>query len=90
MTTRYHRHPDLRLTELAGEGVVLHLGDRRYFTVNGTGLAILRALEAPGDFAAVVAAVLAEFDVAPEVAESTARAFLDQCVAANVIRAEPA
>jgi hypothetical protein len=90
VTIRYHRHPDLRLTELAGEGVVLHLGDKRYFTVNATGLAILNALEVPGDFEAVVAAVLAEFDVDQALAETTARAFLEQCVVANVVRAESA
>ena len=33
---RYQRHPDLRLTALEGEGVVLHLKERRYFTVNET------------------------------------------------------
>ena len=40
--TRYQRHPDLRLTALEGEGVVLHLKERRYFTVNETGLVLER------------------------------------------------
>ena len=41
MTTVYTRHADLRLTAVDDEGVVLHLGSLRYFTVNETGLTIL-------------------------------------------------
>lgn len=84
--TQFHRHSDLRLTELAGEGVVLHLGERRYFTVNETGLAILNALEQPRTFDQLVASVLEEFDVEQDVAEQTTRAFLDHCVNAKVVR----
>jgi hypothetical protein len=87
MNEQYHRHADLRLTELAGEGVVLHLGERRYFTVNETGLAILNALEQPRTFDEIVASILQEFDVENDVAEQTTRAFLDRCVGANLIRA---
>lgn len=88
MTQRYSRHPDLRLTALAGEGVVLHLGSRRYFTVNETGLAILEALQEPREFNELVAAVCAEFEVTVEVARETTEAFLAQCLEAAVIRAD--
>jgi hypothetical protein len=88
MTERYSRHPDLRLTALAGEGVVLHLGSRRYFTVNDTGLTILEALLEPRTFAELVAAVRAEFEVEEDVATETTRAFLAHCKEANVIRVE--
>ena len=44
---RYARHPDLRLTALEGEGVALHLGTRRYYSVSESGLDILEALAAP-------------------------------------------
>ena len=47
MTTVYSRHADLRLTAVDDEGVVLHLGSLRYFTVNETGLTILKALTEP-------------------------------------------
>ena len=87
MSEQYHRHADLRLTELAGEGVVLHLGERRYFTVNETGLTILNALEKPRSFDEIVASVLEEFDVEADVAEQTTRAFLDRCMSANLVRA---
>lgn len=85
MTGTFHRHGDLRLTELAGEGVVLHLGEQRYFTVNATGLAILNSLAEPCTFDELVAVVLDEFEVSPEMARDTTRAFVQQCVDANVV-----
>lgn len=86
MNGTFHRHTDLRLTELAGEGVVLHLGERRYFTVNETGLTILNALAEPRTFDELVAAVLDEFEVEPELARQTTTGFLQQCIDANVVR----
>ena len=44
MSERYLRHPDLRLADVEGDGVVLHLGTRRYFSVSESGLALLKAL----------------------------------------------
>ena len=90
MNERYHRHADLRLTALAGEGVVLHLGSKRYFTVNETGLTILTALEQPKTFEELVAAVCAEFDVDAAQAAETTGVFLDQCLKAEVIRVDGA
>ncbi len=88
MTQRYTRHPDIRLTALAGEGVVLHLGSRRYFTVNETGLSILNALEQPSTFDQLVAAVCAEFDVDETTASATTLAFVDHCIQSDVIRTD--
>ena len=88
MTQRYTRHPDLRLTELAGEGVVLHLGSRRYFTVNETGLTILNTLEQPSTFDELVAAVCAEFEVELAVATETTQAFVTHCLQTDVIRTD--
>ena len=84
---RYLRHPDLRLTALEGEGVVLHLRSRRYFSVNETGLAILEALKQPRTFDELVAAILSEYDVTPEAAAETTRGFLDHCLATAVVEA---
>ena len=39
--TRYRRHPELRLTALEGEGVALHLGTRRYYSVSESGVDLL-------------------------------------------------
>jgi hypothetical protein len=83
--TRYLRHPDLRLTALEGEGVVLHLRSRRYFSVNETGLVVLEALKQPRTFDELVAAILAEYDVTPEAAAATTREFLDHCLVTAVV-----
>ncbi len=82
---RYHRHPDLRLTALEGEGVVLHLKERRYFTVNETGLALLEALKQPRTLEELVNGLLEEYEVTPEAARATTTAFLKQCTDAAVV-----
>jgi hypothetical protein len=88
MTVAFRRHPDLRLTSLEGEGVVLHMGARRYFTVNETGLTLLEAMVHPRTFDELVEAVLAEYEVdRPKAVEST-QAFLDHCRAANLLVTE--
>jgi hypothetical protein len=76
---RYRRHPDLRVTALDHEGVVLHLGTHRYFTVNATGLTLLEALAQPRTLDELVAALVAEYEVAASEAADTAKAFLTQC-----------
>lgn len=83
--SRYQRHPDLRLTALEGEGVVLHLKERRYFTVNETGLVLLEALKEPRSVSELVAALLAEYEVSDATARETTRAFLAQCLDAAVV-----
>lgn len=86
---RYLRHPDVRLTALEGEGVVLHLHSRKYFSVNETGLVLLDALKQPCTFDQLVAAILDEYDVTLETATDTTRSFLDHCLAAAVVNAVP-
>ncbi len=86
--TVYTRHPDLRLTAVDNEGVVLHLGSLRYFSVNETGLTILNALEQPRTLAELVAAVTEEYDVTADVADATTREFVELCVEAKLLRTE--
>jgi len=86
--TRYRPHPDLRLTALEGEGVVLHLGTRRYFTVSETGLAILEALKTPRSLEEIVASLQERYDVTAEHARSSAEAFLDRCLSAQLVTRE--
>jgi hypothetical protein len=81
----YRRHPDLRLASLEGEGVVLHLRERRYFSVSETGLVLLEALKEPRTFGALVEGLLAEYEVDSETAVATTRAFLEQCLASAVV-----
>lgn len=84
--SRYRRHPDIRLTSLEDEGVVLHLGEKRYFTVNETGLVLLEALKSPRSFAELVAELMKEYEVSEETAAETTRAFLDHCMATAVVQ----
>jgi hypothetical protein len=81
----YRRHPDLRLTSLEGEGVVLHLLERRYFSVSETGLVLLEALKQARTFDQLVEGLLSEYEVERDTAVSTTRAFLDQCLASAVV-----
>ena len=88
MTTWYARHPDLRLTAIDGEGVVLHLGSRRYFSVNETGVTILDALTAPRTLDELIASVTGEYEVTAVAAEQSVREFLDRCREAQLIKAD--
>ena len=88
MTTVYSRHADLRLTAVDDEGVVLHLGSLRYFTVNETGLTILQAHEQPRTITELVKAVTDAYEVSDDVAEQTTREFVDRCVEAKLLLAE--
>lgn len=82
---RYSRHPDLRVTALAGEGVVLHLGTRRYYTVSESGLLILEALAKPSTEAELVAAVLDHYAVDLDQATRSVTAFLARCRATGFL-----
>ena len=75
---RYARHHDLRLTALEGEGVVLHLGTRRYYTVSESGLDLLEALRTPQSLADLVGVLTAKYAVSAADAESATRAFVEQ------------
>lgn len=86
MTSRYRLHPDLRLTALAGEGVALHLGSRRYFTVNGTGLDLLEALKTPRTVEDLVEVLCGRYEVSAEQARASAEAFLERCRAAGLLQ----
>ena len=86
---RYRCHADLRITALEGEGVVLHLGERRYFSVNDTGLTLLEAAREPRTFDQLVASLVAEYEVSEAEAAATTRQFLDQCLESRVMLEEP-
>jgi Coenzyme PQQ synthesis protein D (PqqD) len=85
MTKWYSRHPDVRLTELEGEGVVLHLGSRTYFSINETGLFLFNALEGQRTLDELVGLLLAEYDVDHVEATTTASAFLQDCEEAGLV-----
>jgi hypothetical protein len=86
VTVRYQRHPNVRVTALEGEGVVLHLDDRRYFTVNATGLTLLEELTEPRTVDDLVAALVREYAVGEKQAALTVEAFLGECTARSVVQ----
>ncbi len=88
MTTRFARHAELRLTVIGNEGIALHLGTRRYYTVSESGVTILETLAAPSTMDEVVGRLTEVFDVAPAEAEKAARAFLEQGQRAGLVTVE--
>ena len=88
MTRRYARHPDLRLTALEGEGVALHLGTRRYYTVSESGLDLLEALAMPRTLEELVAVLTAKYEVTVEQAAVTTREFLEHGLRSGVLTME--
>ena len=88
MTATYVCSPDIRVTELEGEGIVLHLANRRYFTVSSSGLLILNALKKEQTFDHVVDLLLTTYDVSREEASETASTFLAECRAHGMVIVE--
>jgi hypothetical protein len=85
MTMRYRRHPSVRVTALDQEGVALHLETHRYFTLNGTGFALLDALDEPRTIPELGERLTAAYDVTVPEAERAARAFVAQCLDRGVV-----
>jgi coenzyme PQQ synthesis protein D (PqqD) len=85
---RYRRHPELRVAALEDEGVVLHLGTRRYFTVSESGLALLEALAAPRTVHELIAFLLDRYDLTADRAAATVNQFLDRCRGAELLATE--
>jgi coenzyme PQQ synthesis protein D (PqqD) len=85
MTVRYRPHPELRLSSLEGEGVVLHLGSRRYFTVSKTGLVILEALSTPRTLDELVTVIVERYEVGRDHATASVLGFLERCREADLI-----
>lgn len=60
---------DVVVAHLDEESVLLHVGTRRYFRLNGTAAAIWRGIEAGADEAALVDSLVARFEVDRDEAE---------------------
>jgi hypothetical protein len=88
MSERYMRHPDVRLADVEGDGVVLHLGSRRYFSVSESGLVLLQALEAPQTVADLTRVLEDQYEVTTEQAEASVRQFLETCRTADLLVVE--
>ncbi|MDQ7041762.1 MAG: PqqD family protein [Rhodothermus sp.] len=76
---RYEPDPRVNFTRFdEGEGVLLHLETRSYYTLNATGVFIWEQLEAGRQTVEeVVEALVSSYEVGREVAERQVRAFLE-------------
>ena len=88
MTARYRRRDDIRVAALDTDGVVLHLGSRRYFTVSETALALLQELSAPRTVEELVTFLRSRYDVTPDHATTSVREFLKRCQLADMVMLE--
>jgi hypothetical protein len=89
MSRRVIPDPDAILTELDdGEAVLLHLGSRKYFSLNKTGLEIWRLLGERLTPDAVGERLHATYDITPEHARSSVSDLMDGLLEAGLVRLE--
>ena len=86
MSRMYVRHPDVRLTGIEGEGIVLHLGSRKYYSVSATGLDLLEWLIEPRSLEDLVQLLTDKYDVAVDEALRSTQDFLRQGLQDGVVR----
>lgn len=77
------------MTRLDDEGVVLHLAEGRYFTLNDTGATLIEALTVAQDTDELTRLLCLDFDVTPDVAHATVLIFIDECLDARLVLREP-
>jgi len=88
--TRYVAQPDVIDCDIGGERALLHLKTNTYFTLNATGSEIWPAFTAPCSVDEIVTLVTERFDVTPEVCRPDIEALIEQMVAAQILRVQPA
>jgi hypothetical protein len=76
-------------TDIPGETVILDERSGRYFGLDDVGSFVWRRLQGPTTLRALVAAVTAEYDVAPDVCEADLRALLGDLRAADLVSVGP-
>lgn len=89
MTDRaYSRADDVVLRSIAGEYflIVLHAGESKMYNLNGMGLWFWRQLERPVTRQALLSEMMAEYDVAEDVAASEIERFLKHLVERGLAR----
>lgn len=72
-------------TELNGQMLFMNIGNGSYFEATGIASAIWELLEQPSTFDDLVAAIVARYQVAPEVCAGDARQFVDKLIAADLV-----
>ncbi len=78
--------PNLLMTELDGEAVLLDIESSYYFSLNETGTRVWRGLEADKSLEEIVDGIVAEWDVTPDEARETVESFLAALEKEGLIR----
>jgi hypothetical protein len=82
---RYAISPDAAFAAVEDGAVVLHMGTKRYYSLNDTGAFVWRRLEDGVDRAGIVAQVVCEYDVGIAEAEVAVARLLDELVHESLI-----
>lgn len=70
--SRSKTHPDVICTELPdGEAVLLHVGTKRYFTLNQTGARIWNLIQQGETLGAIARGLESDYDVSQELARES-------------------
>lgn len=75
---RYRRNQDLLSVDMDGDVVMMSIETGTYFGVSGAGPRIWELLETPRNFAELVEAICAEYEVDADLASADLRVFLDK------------
>lgn len=84
------RNPEICAAELDGEVCLFHPQTAEYLNLNGTGSAIWNLLEAPTDREALVAQLLARFEVEEAICRLETDAFLAEALSLGMVLEDPA
>ena len=84
--TRFVPVPDVLVSHLEGEAVLLHMGTKEYFRLNRTGAHIWKTLEGGADVETVVRGLVETFDVTPAEAEAAVRQLFTELRENRLIR----
>lgn len=84
------RHPEAADSRVGDETVILHLGSGVYFGLDPVGTRIWEILAEPTRRGALMAQLLAEFDVSETALTADVGAFLGQMLDHDILRADPA
>ncbi len=72
-------------SDLAGEAVILHLGQGMYYGLDEVGARVWQLVQQPCTPADICSAIVAEYDVAPERCQQDILALLGELAAAELI-----
>ncbi len=84
------RNPEICAAELDGEICLFHPDNAQYLNLNVTGSAIWTLLDTPTDREALVAQLLARFEVEEVICRRETEAFLAEALALGMLLEDPA